>query len=261
MIGNAMSSSGSPEKYPWQIKEMNVGVKFLVTLAVIVLVMVALGTGFGALVGLGTLFNSTSDTLLTNLLSLVIMLALTGGSGVALFFLWPQMRKPTSFTPKTGITEPSRAAALLSVKFEPPAFATTLRGDGTVTFTESDLMLSGTQPPNGLVQLGVVLVVTVLPLAIFGCGLGLLPALVLAYYIGRKQVTLAIPYSQVMVQSVKGTTVHLKAAASSPDNVRFRVSSLDGERLYRELYQRLPQAVSPWQAELSALSRGAPVAG
>lgn len=258
MALNPMTPPSSQVTYPWQIKEMSAGLRFLVLLGIMVLVLIAIGTAFGVLIGLGVLFSSTTDTFISNLLIVVGNLVLAGGSITALIFLFPQARKPPRFAPKTGIIDPTRTAAPFGVKFEPRAFSTSLRGDGSVTFTDNDVTVSGTVPPNGLVQLGVILVVTVLPLAIFGCGLGILPAIIIANYIGRKQVTVPVAYSQMMVKGVKGTTVEMSAPAASPNNFRFRVSSTDGERLYRELYKRFPQAVSQWEPQLSMLTKGAP---
>jgi hypothetical protein len=108
------------------------------------------------------------------------------------------------------------------------------------------MSVHGIIAPGIGVQLVVILVVTIVPLVLFGCGLGLIPALILAYYIGRKEMTRAIAYQDITSCAVKGRSLSLACTGETPNKFNIRVATPDGERLYRELWKHYPQAVAQW---------------
>jgi len=62
----------------------------------------------------------------------------------------------------------------------------------------------------------------------------------------RKKFTRDIPYSYTSSVEVKGKQVSLITPTEEPNQFIFRVSALDGERLYRELYAHFPNSVAQW---------------
>jgi hypothetical protein len=75
-------------------------------------------------------------------------------------------------------------------------------------------------------------------------GLGLIPALIIAYYIGRKKLTQPIAYSAVRDLTLKGCKVTFNNPGAQPGKVAFYVTMSDGERLYREVQERFPAALA-----------------
>lgn len=120
-----------------------------------------------------------------------------------------------------------------------------MRGSGTVQFDADALTLAGHLEPNALFQFGVVLLITFLPLMLLGFGLGIISALIIAYYVGRKKITRAIPYGNLRDLQVKGSRVTFRSA-DTPKQISFVVAQVDGERLYYELLTRFPGALAGW---------------
>jgi hypothetical protein len=120
-----------------------------------------------------------------------------------------------------------------------------MRGKGTAQFDADGLTYAGHLEPSGLFQIGIVLLVTFLPLFLFGIGVGIIPALIIAYYVGRKRVSQTVAYSDLRDLQVKGSRVTFRRT-DAPKQVTFAVIPSDGERLYRELLPRFPAALGGW---------------
>jgi len=91
-------------------------------------------------------------------------------------------------------------------------------------------------------------VVTLVPMLVFDVGLGLLPALLLAFLLGKKKRSRAVPYASISDLVVRGCRMTFSAPGDAPNKVALSVSLMDGERMYRELAQRFPAALGGWVA-------------
>jgi hypothetical protein len=184
------------------------------------------------------------------LVSVLLPAALLGGCLFGLVKLWPYLAAPTRFHPKSNGIAPTAPGQAFEVKFARPGFSQSFNGDGSILFEAEHLSADGTLEPSIALQLGVIFVVTIIPLVLFGWGLGLIPALLLAYWIGRKKLSHRVPYTDIHDLSVKGRTVTLACSGEAPNRLKFRVAEPDGERLYRELVRHYPTAVSEWTSQL-----------
>ena len=249
-----LRSEGKP---PWQDREVSYAVKLVMTTGVVLLVLVViLPLALTVLSALSLTLKATRETLVPALLMAFIPLAILGLCIFGFVKLWPYLSAPTRFDPKLGGVAPSTLGENFYVKFERQWLARSFRGDGVVKFRGEQLYLDGKLDPSIAFQIGVIVVVTVIPLVLFGCGLGLIPALVVAYWMGRKEMTRLIPYQGTLNLSVKGRGVSLSCPGESPNRFKFRVASPDGERLYRELQHHLPQAVAEWAPQLRLILSG-----
>ncbi|MEW6027844.1 MAG: hypothetical protein ACOYZ8_05890 [Chloroflexota bacterium] len=246
MIENPMEK---PQVPPWMQKRLSCLAMGGVVTGAIILMLVA----FGALVAVLIAMMDSSRLDFTGVLSgIVLPLILLGGSIFGLVKLWPFLSYGSDF--KTAPVEPTTMGRPFETRFVRAGGGSAFIEKGTVTFEADQLVVDGTLGPSPWVILGVILVVTVLPLVMFGCGLGLIPALLLAYFIGRKKTTLRLPYTSLTSLTVDARTVKLASSYGDPGKVGFIVSSADGERLYRELRLHYPQAVSSWTNQLPALA-------
>ncbi|MDZ4721802.1 MAG: hypothetical protein SH847_25360 [Roseiflexaceae bacterium] len=118
-----------------------------------------------------------------------------------------------------------------------------MNGKGSARFDTDALVVEGWLTPHPLVQIAVVLVVTITPIVLFGFGLGLIPALIIAYYLGRKKVTLSIAYIGVRDLKMKGCVASFSTPSGPPSKVSFATAQSDGERLYREMQLHVPAAL------------------
>ncbi len=76
---------------------------------------------------------------------------------------------------------------------------------------------------------------------LFKFALGLLPALILAGFIGRKKIVQPIPYHQIRGIRLSGNTITLECPSLSPSKSWFYVASVDGPRLHGEIQPRFGQ--------------------
>ena len=98
------------------------------------------------------------------------------------------------------------------------------------------------QPSYGLkllIMIGAVLLLTIAPLVVFGFGLGVIPALLIAYYAGRKKLGLSIPYGDLREPRMNGCIATFGIPNSLPGKIVFAAAQIDGERLYREVQQHV----------------------
>jgi hypothetical protein len=88
---------------------------------------------------------------------------------------------------------PQTVAHTFEVRFERAGIGRSMVGKGTLRFADDALHLEGWRSPNPLIQIGIVLALTFIPLLVLKIGLDLLPALIIAHYVGRKRLSFAIP--------------------------------------------------------------------
>ena len=233
---------------PWESKAVSYGARLglmtltiLLTIVMVVCFLVAFGVGASLVRG-----DSLPDSTTTN----IIMVAITAGVGIlslgGLVLIWPYMQGPARFTPIYGLVAPTAAGQLFDVSFQRYLWGRSMRGKGTVQFTPEGLSIAGNMEPHALFQLGVVLVLTILPAIFFNFGLGIIPALLVAYYVGRKKVSRTLPYANLSSLTVKGRQLTVRCDGT-PKSTSFAVATTDGERLYRELLPRFPATLGVWQ--------------
>ncbi len=232
---------------PWRSKELSYGVK-LALMFVCALLLIILIVGLFVVIGVsGELMRGRTapENVRSNLIAIGIAFAMLIGGLCGLLLLWPYTRATTRFTPSYGALPPTTTAAPFGVKFKRYLWGRSMRGGGTVRFDADALTIEGHVEPHALFQIGIVLLLTFLPLFLFGIGLGIIPALIIAYYVGRKQISRPIAYGELRDLRVEGSQVTFRTAAS-PKQVSFAVAAIDGERLYRELLPRFPAALGGW---------------
>lgn len=245
MIENEMEKSQVP---PWMKKRLSCLGMGGVMLGVTLLILVAIGALFAIIIAMT---DSSLD--FTGILTGVILpLVLLGGSIWGLVKLWPYLSYGGDF--KTLPVEPTAMGKSFEVRFIRAGGGSAFINKGTVTFEPEHLVADGTLGPSPWVILGVILVVTVLPLVLFGCGLGIIPALLIAYFIGRKKATTRVPYTGINSLTLDTRAVKLASSHSDPAKIGFIASSADGERLYRELQIHYPQAVAFWTNPLPTIA-------
>jgi hypothetical protein len=242
--------AASPGATPWQVKSASYGTRLglmtltiLLTIVMLVCFLVAFGVGSAVLRG-----DNLPDSTTTN----IIMVAITFGVGLlslgGLVLIWPYMRGPVSFTPAYGLVDPRGLGVPFEVRFQRYLWGRSMRGKGSVHFAPDGLVIGGNMEPHALFQLGVVLALTILPAIFFNFGLGVIPALLVAYYIGRKQISRTVPYAALSGLTVKGRQLTVRVDGV-PKSISFAVAPSDGERLYRELLPRFPAALGGWQGQ------------
>lgn len=233
---------------PWEGKEASYGARLGLTFVTIVLLVALVISAILALLVGMSLINGTgkpgSET--ANLIAVVVASVVCIGSLVAVIAIQPYMQGPARFKPSYSPVAATALGQIFEVRFHRYLWGRSMRGKGTVEFTPDGLTITGHLEPNALFQLGVVVVLTVLPAIIFNVGLGIIPALIIAYYIGRKQISRGIPYASLGNLEVKGRQATVRCDGI-PKSISFAVASVDGERLYRELLLRFPTALGGWQ--------------
>jgi len=234
---------------PWQTKTMSYGMKLLVLFVFVLALIIAISSVF-ILIGvtmsmIGGKMRS-SGSLVSDLLPLWMSLGVLVVSAAGVVVLWPLVRRPTNFRPSYGEVPANIAGQPFDVRFRKPWFARSFGGKGALRFDADQLVLDGTLGPNAWVQIGCVVLLTVLPLVLLGIGLGVIPALLIAALIGRKKLSLAVPYAQLRDVKLTGSQLSFRRDGDAPNTVILNVSQSDGERLYREMALRFPAALGGW---------------
>lgn len=238
---------------PWNTRELSYGAKLGLIVLCAFLLVILLVTLFVFIGVSGALVRGETlpDTLTANLIALAVDTLLFIASLVGLIVLWPRARASTRFVPSYGTIDPMARQAPFEVKFRRYLWGRSMRGTGTVVFGDEALTIQGDLEPHALFQIGIVVLVTVAPLVVLGIGLGIIPALILAYYLGRKKITTVIPYHNLHDLQVVGRDVTFLNSGPTKQ-VSFTVAANDGERLYRELLSRFPAALGGWTGSISA---------
>jgi hypothetical protein len=234
-----LPSSGTP---PWQEKQLAYGLKLLLTFGAGLLSVVVLVSGITFLIIVPQMIikgpgpRDTIESMIT------LGLVLGGVLGVSLFGLiklYPYVSAPTSFQPAYGAVPAEAAGHVFEAKYRRRGWGRSLSGKGAVRFDQA-LHIEGYLTPSPLFQSGIILLVTIIPLVVLGIGLGFIPALIIAYYAGRKQISQAIPYTDMRELMVKGCRVSFRRPGGLPGNIAFYIAASDGERLYHELQEHFP---------------------
>lgn len=232
---------------PWKDKELSYGAKLGITfvcalLLIILIVSLLVTIGVSSELATG---RSGPQNVTSNLIAVGIGILLLTGSLLGLIVLSPYARATTRFTPSYGTIPSMFTGQPFEVKFRRYLWGRSMRGSGTVQFDADGLALAGHLEPNALFQIGIVSLVTFLPMFFFGFGLGIIPALIIAYYVGRKKITRTIRFSDISDLQVQGRRVTFRCTGV-PKQLSFVVAQVDGERLYRELLSRFPGALGGW---------------
>jgi len=231
---------------PWRAKTMSYGMKLLVLFFFVLVLVIAISSVFILIAVTMSMISGTvrsTGSIVSDLLPLWMALGLLVASAAGVVVLWPLVRRPTSFRPSYGQIPPDITGQPFDVRFRKPLFARSFGGKGILRFDAEQLALDGTLGPNAWLQIGVVVLLTVLPLVYFGIGLGVIPALLIAGLIGRKKLPLAVPYTQLRDVKLNGGQLSFRRDGDAPNTVILNVSQLDGERLYREMALRFPVAL------------------
>ena len=235
--------TSSPTLPPWHERQLSYGAKLLAMAAVMVLSIIALITGIVLAFMVPSLLTQglgPRDTLQSVAIGLSIYTVLFAGSVAGLVVLVPRLNTGTRFTPSYGLVPADVRSHPIEARFRRILIGRSFSGKGELCFGADSLELTSYLTPPGWFQLLVVLVVTLVPAVLLGIGLGLLPALLIAHYLGRKRATISVPYVQLDQLSVKGCRVRFGTGGARPRAVAFSIAASDGERLYRELSERLP---------------------
>jgi hypothetical protein len=187
--------------------------------------------------------NDTVGSMLTVGMVLTGLVVISVGGLIA---LWPLGSAPTGFKPSYGAVSATATSLPFEVRYRRAGWGRMLSAKGTVRFDADNLQVAGMLTPSPIFQLTVLLVLTILPIILFQVGLGIIPALAIAYYVGRKRVELVLPYHSVSDVTVKGCLLRLRTP-ETPRQIALYVSATDGERLYRELESRYPTALGGWR--------------
>lgn len=231
---------------PWQQKQPSYGVKLLLTTVTVLLVIalvVALFVAIGSLASVAG-GRGSSGSAGSSLIALLVSLVVFAVSLFGLIKLYPLVSAPTNFKPAYGAVPPDARGQPFETRFKRNLGGRSFSGKGTLRFDAEGMQVEGYLTPSALFQLGVVVVVTVVPLVVLGIGLGLLPALILAYFLGRKKLTSSISYADIRDLQLKGCQMSLRNDSAIPHKISLYVAASDGERLYRELQERFPAALS-----------------
>jgi hypothetical protein len=243
VIMNAMNTVADQQVAPWQDKETSSLAKFAATVAAIVLVFWIAGCALALLLDLMAIIQPEpgSAALGASVLSLLGLGVVLAVSILALIKLYPYATRPAKFQLRNGILPADAVSSDFDVRFM-RAGGRTFGGKGYARFSDTGLVVSGTMPPTVATQLLVIVCVTVIPLVVLGIGLGIIPALVLAYYIGRSEMSVSLSYPQTAL-SVKGRTATISAQGYTPQKIKFRIATTDGERFYNALRKNYPHAL------------------
>lgn len=235
---------------PWQERQLSYGMKLLTMFGFALLLVIALVSGItwiaivpsAVMTGHGP--NDTLGSMLTTIavISIVLIASIAG-----LVLLWPFVAARTATKPSYGVVSPLTAGHPFEVRYRRATmFGRAMSSKGVARFDPEGLFVSGYVTPNPLLQIAIIVLLTVIPLVLFGIGLGLIPALLIAYYIGRKRIEQVLPYQTLGELQAKGCSLKLRGP-QTPPNIAFAVAGVDGERLYRELAAHLPSATGGWQ--------------
>ena len=238
---------------PWKQQDVKPFIKLAAMFGVTVFLCIGIQTVVifvTGLISLGTpeLWTKPGSILSALFFILLIPLAVLGLCGFALKKIWRYAAAPRDF--KVSSIAPENLGQSFEVKFSHLLSFTSrsLNEKGFCRFEPEQMVLEGTLWPTLAYQLGIVVIVTAVPLVLFGIGLGLIPALILAVWLGKKQVVLQIPYAKLQTLSIKGRTISISMPEKEPNKAKFTAAMADGERLYRELFTHSPQAVTEWPA-------------
>jgi hypothetical protein len=240
-----VSAAGTP---PWHDKPIGFGLRLVLLLVGGILFVTAIA---GALLSISTWGNVATGghawgSTFTTWVAALGFTALFIGSIAGIIASFRAISSPAAFRPSYGQVAPDAFGQPFEVRFRRPTLGRALDGKGTVRFEDNQLMIDGTLAPSGWFQIAVLLVVTLVPLIVLGIGLGVIPALLLAFWLGKKRVTREIPYANIRDLTAKGCKITFHTEGEAPNTIVLSVAQTDGERSYRELAQHFPAALGGW---------------
>ena len=219
-IPQSPSFSPSGPKYPWDEKEQNGCVYGLEVLGFVVLIASGLGGLITSIVFLSELNRPTNNTVLTIIVSIVIL----AGSIVGMIFLVKPMKIPAAYNPRAQyVFQPTALGQAFDVRFKP---VQQVQPVGIVQFTEQAIHVEGVQQGQSCL--------------IFLVGW-------LLYSLFNKKIQPGFYIQPINHHELHGKTVTLNFSAGEPSQFIFRVSAVDGERLYRELLYHFPQQMEQYR--------------
>lgn len=231
---------------PWQVRQLPYILKLLLIFVTALLMVVLLITGILLLFLVPQSIikgPGPNDTMVSFLTPFLIIALLFGGSLFGLIKLYPVVSAPTSFKPSYGSISADMPQHPFEVRYRQRGWRRSLSRKGIMRFDAETLLIEGYLTPSPFLQIGIIAALTVIPLVLFGVGLGIIPALIIAYYVGRKKIALDIPYYEIRDLSVTGCRLIFQLPDTQPAKVDLHTSTQDGERLYRELQLRFPAAL------------------
>ncbi|KAB8141041.1 hypothetical protein F8S13_21215 [Chloroflexia bacterium SDU3-3] len=221
---------------PWHASRISYGGKLGITTAFLLLICLAVSLVFIAFGTIYELFNpSELSSTSTSLIAIGVSLVLLAACCLGIYKLFPSTRKLTDFKPSYGSIAPDAEGQPFEVRFQRADGGRNIMGKGKVQFTPGGLLVEGWLTPSALLQIGIVLLVTIIPMVICGMALGIIPALLIAYYVGRKNLSLTLPYSSLLDLKLHDGSLKFRLATPPPKKVSFYVALADAERLYREV--------------------------
>lgn len=220
----------------WQATRISYGGKLGIATIFLLLICFAVSLVFIAFGTIHELFNpSELSSASTSLIAIGITLVLLAACCFGIYKLFPSTRKLTDFKPSYGSIATDVEGQPFEVRFQRADGGRNIMGKGKVQFTPGGLLVEGWLTPSALVQIGIVLLVTIIPMVICGMALGIIPALLIAYYVGRKNLNLTLPYSSLLDPKLHDGSLSFRLATPPPKKVMFYVALSDAERLYREV--------------------------
>lgn len=234
---------------PWQRRQLSYGMKLLVTFGGALLFIIILISGITWLFMVPAMLISgpgPRDTISSMIIIGTLLTLLVALSIAALVVLWPYLTAPTSFKTSYIAVPATTAGHVFEIRYQRVGLSRTMLGKGTLRFDPEGLLMTGYLSPSPWLQLTIVLLFTLLPLLLLGIGLGIVPALIIAWFVGRKPMEFTLPYHSLSDLVVKDCHVTL-STPDVPRKLSFLVAISDGERLYRELQPRFPAALNGWQ--------------
>ena len=167
-----------------------------------------------------------------------------------IFKLAPAFRRPVDYAPRFSVP-PAAWGHPFDVRLQRKGMGAGFSGDGVVQFFPDHMIVDGHRETSGYIQLAILLAVTIVPIVTLGFGLGLIPAALLAKYIGRKKIVQPIPYHAIRGLSLEGNRAIIDCPGLSPSKIAFYVASVDGSRLQGEIQPRFPAAMPGLTAQRS----------
>lgn len=231
---------------PWARRRPSYGLKLLAFCGFFIATVAALVAGIivvSFLISFLSLEISRTG-LAANLTTILIAGVICVVSIAAVVRLWPAVWSPGNFTPRAAPVAPDMAGQPFEVRFRQSGFSRMYRGKGTARFEPEGMVLAGTLAPSGWFQLGIVVLLTVLPIVLFGIGLGIIPALLIGLLIGRKKLERMLPYTALRDVTLDGGQLRFANGDGLPGKVALFTAPIDGERLYREVALRFPAALA-----------------
>ena len=199
------------------------------------LLCIVLSTGVIALAMVGYVVRGNLEN--GTIPSLLISSAICAASIFGLVKLIPFFRRPVDFAPRFGVP-PMAWGQPFDVRLQRKGTGAGFSGEGVVQFFPDHMIIDAYRETHAFIQLAIALAVTVVPLLTTGVGLGFIPALLLAKYIGRKKVVQGIAYQSIRSITLDGNSLTINCPDLSPAKSRFYVASVDGPRLHGEVQPR-----------------------